>query len=633
MLEVPGDLPPPTAEGTFAKTPLVQVLVYVLERSLTGTIEIVHPEGPWAALLVIEGLPSKARTSEPVSYLGNVLRELGVIDDQTLNASLALMAKERRLHGQILLGMGKLGVEQLHEGLRAQLVRKIEHLYDWPAETRFAYYDGFDALHTYGADDPVQLDSLPLVWACVRTQPPWEHVHAALTRVGTSAMRLSPAAQIERFELNKEERAAAELLRGQPLRVHDLVATRLLGAATTQLLAYTLLITKQVELLAPAAKPEPSQLARVQLAQVAQPLRAAAIEERAPGVDPRAPVSSPFPPIPSVGHASAGGQPVPSRGADPASPPGARGSAAPFAPSAPTSDPQPQGSASAKILTPQLEQRRQDIIARAKSIKSENYFEMLGIPKDAKPEQIQQAYLALAKVWHPDRLPAPIADARDACATVFSHMTEAQQTLIDPKRRANYMDLLKDGGATPDEQEQVQAVLEAATNFQKAEFFLRRGDFKEAEVLCRKAHEGDSKQPEYLAMLAWLESMKPENQGPKPTQERIAMLDQAIMANERLERAVFYRGMLYKRLGDTHSAVRDFRRASELNPRNLDAVREVRLFEMRASRGSIPPPGAMDEKSEKAKSGSQRPPVNTRREGKATESTGTGSFLGKLFKK
>ena len=227
----------------------MQVLVYVLERSLTGTIEVVHPEGPWASILVIDGQPSKGRTSEPVAYLGSVLRELGYIDDGTLNSSLALMAKDRKLHGQILLTMGKITEAQLVEGVRAQLVRKIEHLFDWPAETKFAYYDGFDSLAAFGADDHVQLDTLPLVWAAVRTQPPWEHVHAALTRVGSNALRMTPSAQLERFELSKEERAAAELLRVQPMRVHDLVGTKLLGAATTQLLAYTLLITKQVELI------------------------------------------------------------------------------------------------------------------------------------------------------------------------------------------------------------------------------------------------------------------------------------------------------------------------------------------------------------------------------------------------
>src|SRR5437879_4785162 len=111
MPAVLDDSPPPspTAQGTFAKTPLPQVLVYVLERQLTGTIEILAPgpegEGPrWAKLLVLDGQPAKMQTSEPVAYLGNVLHQLGFITAGELNMSLAQLSKqvagERRLHGQ-----------------------------------------------------------------------------------------------------------------------------------------------------------------------------------------------------------------------------------------------------------------------------------------------------------------------------------------------------------------------------------------------------------------------------------------------------------------------------------------------------------------------------------------------------
>lgn len=374
------------------------------------------------------------------------------------------------------------------------------------------------------------------------------------------------------------------------MRVHELVGTKLLSAATTQLLAYCLLITKQVELLAPARVEVP--LARMQLSQVQQGGRPPVVEDIGAHNDPRTAGNSPFPAMQA---------PAP----------------APKAASEPK-------------LPAQLEQRKADVVARHKSIKGEDYFQMLGVAQEAPSEQIQQAFLGLAKTWHPDRLPAAIADVRDACATVFSHMSEAHQTLMDPKRREEYMHLLKDGGATPEEQAQVQAVLEAATNFQKAEFFLRRGDMKEAEVLCRKAHDGDPTPAEYLAMLAWLEAMKPENQEPQPTRERIAMLDRAIATNSRLERAYFYRGMLYKRLANQHAAVRDFREAAALNPRNLDAVREVRLYEMRKSRGSIPPsPGAGDDKGDKRRQ-SNRPAPSSQRSPAPNRAE---SLFGKLFKK
>ena len=95
------------------------------------------------------------------------------------------------------------------------------------------------------------------------------------------------------------------------------------------------------------------------------------------------------------------------------------------------------------------------------------------------------------------------------------------------------------------------------------------------------------------------------------------MLDQALRLNSKCERAYFYRGMLYKRMGNEKGAYKDFKEAIELNPRNIDATREVRLYTMR-----------------KEKTGTSSPPVAGPggRHSKKPDPSGGGIF-GKLFKK
>jgi hypothetical protein len=66
------------------------------------------------------------------------------------------------------------------------------------------------------------------------------------------------------------------------------------------------------------------------------------------------------------------------------------------------------------------------------------------------------------------------------------------------------------------------------------------------------------------------------------------MLGKAIAMSERCERAFYWRGMLYKRIGKLDAAYRDFREAVELNPDNIDAVREMRLHNMRSGTRSRP---------------------------------------------
>ncbi len=656
MIDDGSQLPVPSAEGVLAKTPLPHLLVYASDRQLTGTMVLASPSGQEAAtILFIEGQPTKVRTPQNAVYLGRVLLELGFISESALNFSLRKLADGKQLHGQILLRAGSLQQDKLIEGLRVQLVRKLTGLSGLPPETCFRYYDGFDALHRYGGDDLIQVDPFPIVWAAIRQDPPWDHVHAALTRVTSVGMRASNAAQIARFAFGPEEQAVVDLLRARALRLHEMTAVAKLPPRITQLLAYCLLITKQVELVResqlpppiagvdeerpsarhklptePPQSPNAAAVAKVQLSQHSTGARSrgAIAEPKGPPLpwDDRVtppPANAPVaythgtPPPPAVRSPMV----VPTPGAFvPAHPPTSAGppsASSPVSKRAPLSanDPVhtkptkpsmgvvkvatpaatsavPSSSSrmrAAKEATPELAARREEILSRAEAIDRQNYFEMLGLDIDATPDQASAAYLQLAKAWHPDRLPGALADVKDACARVFSHLSEANQTLTDPEKRGRYMQLLKEGGATPESQAKIAAVIGAATDFQKAEIFLRRSDLAQAEAHCRKAVEADPEQAEYHAMLAWLEAQKPNMQSGSASEGLIDRLTKALEKNPRCERAYFYRGMLHKKLNHEVEAVRDFKRASALNPRNIDAQREVRIFEMRKGPASTPP--------------------------------------------
>jgi hypothetical protein len=285
-------------------------------------------------------------------------------------------------------------------------------------------------------------------------------------------------------------------------------------------------------------------------------------------------------------------------------------------PAVSTSDPPP---ASGRPLTAEQNALKQKILERAETITSQDYFQMLGIPRDAPPDQVQKAFIGLAKVWHPDRLPAALADVKDACSKVFSYLTEANATLSDPTKRQDYQKLLKEGGATPEDQAKIQAILEAAQEFQKAEFLLKRNPAdKEAYEMVKRCVVLDDLQADYLATLAWLEAQRPEWLSREKTLEKTLILDRCIKMNPNCERAYFYRGLLYKRAEEPGKALKDFKRAAELNPRNLDAMREVRLHNMRGGQtkgSSISPPGRP----------SAAPPP--------TGGEKLGGLFGKLFKK
>ena len=60
----------------------------------------------------------------------------------------------------------------------------------------------------------------------------------------------------------------------------------------------------------------------------------------------------------------------------------------------------------------------------------ENYYNTLGIAPNASEDDIKKVYRSLAMRFHPDRNPAPGAEAR------FKSITKAYEILSDPVKRA-----------------------------------------------------------------------------------------------------------------------------------------------------------------------------------------------------
>ena len=63
-----------------------------------------------------------------------------------------------------------------------------------------------------------------------------------------------------------------------------------------------------------------------------------------------------------------------------------------------------------------------------------DYYEVLGVPKDATEEQIRKAYKKLAIKWHPDKNP----DNRKEAEEKFKEIGEAYSVLSDPQKRNEY---------------------------------------------------------------------------------------------------------------------------------------------------------------------------------------------------
>lgn len=80
-------------------------------------------------------------------------------------------------------------------------------------------------------------------------------------------------------------------------------------------------------------------------------------------------------------------------------------------------------------------------------MEQQDYYEILGVSRDADEDAIKKAYHKLAMKWHPDRNKAPEAEEK------FKQIATAYAVLKDPKKRARYDSLGMEGVAhyTPED--------------------------------------------------------------------------------------------------------------------------------------------------------------------------------------
>jgi hypothetical protein len=542
--------PAPSATGVLARTPLAHLYVYLSERRLTGTLLLRPADSAEASLFIREGHALRIHTTEPAHYLGRVLTDLGYINEHQLRISLDRLKAERKQHGQILLESGFISAAQLADGLRQQANRKLRAIFRLAPATTYAYHADVELVGAASTDSPIAIDLLPVTWRAINEYPNWDTVHATLQRIGAGKVQLARSADLPRCEFLHDEASAALALKS-PRSVDELAELGLLDERTCQLLVYFLLITKQVDVLGAAMSDE----------------------------DPTSQRFARHSSIPA-GPSSSSDIGSPASGARPSSP-GAGVSSGSMAVATPSSS----------SLTGTPAERRVEIERVASSLEGLDWFELLGVDRTVTAADASKAFMALAKRWHPDRLPAELADLKSTCASIFARLNEAHATLSDDEKRAEYL-AKGPSGSDAAADAAVASSLTAAAAFQKAEFFLARGDLGEAERLAAQALELDPKAPENQALVAWIEGSR-AGAPTRVLEDAVVRLTRALEASDVLEKALFWRGSIFKKLGRAAESVADFKRAFDLNPHNIDAAREVRLYNMRQSKddplgGAVP---------------------------------------------
>jgi tetratricopeptide (TPR) repeat protein len=211
----------------------------------------------------------------------------------------------------------------------------------------------------------------------------------------------------------------------------------------------------------------------------------------------------------------------------------------------------------------------------AEKLAKADHFEVLGVKREATGAQIKIAYFQLAKVYHPDAVPAGAApDVRALAADVFAKLSEAWGVLGDDAKRAKYLaDLVSGAGTEVD----VLHIFKAEEAFNAATILVKARRYQEALARLTEAIQLNPEEAEFHIWKAWCDFLL-SGEKKKVHPECANAVEAALKKNPRCVSGYLFLGQMAKIAGDLPLAEKNLRRGLKEAPGNPDLDRELKYL-------------------------------------------------------
>jgi CheY-like chemotaxis protein/DnaJ-domain-containing protein 1 len=224
--------------------------------------------------------------------------------------------------------------------------------------------------------------------------------------------------------------------------------------------------------------------------------------------------------------------------------------------------------------------RHAELMELADQLRAKDAYEVLGVSRAPSEGEVEDAYARLSARAHPDRFKDGSQALRSLAEEVFGRVREAYETLNDPRERQ--IQAIETKKLERAEQER----LRSERAFQ-AEVECRRGDdamavrsYETALAHYGKALELYPDEGDYHANYGYtLHLCHPGDAG--MAAEAMEHVKRGLKLASHREKPYLFLGRLQKAVGRADQAEKMFVRAVQIDPQCLEALRELRLIQMR----------------------------------------------------
>jgi len=198
-----------------------------------------------------------------------------------------------------------------------------------------------------------------------------------------------------------------------------------------------------------------------------------------------------------------------------------------------------------------------------------NFYQILGLPTDASPEDVKRSYFRLARKFHPDLFGRDLpSEATQKIDAVFDHITKAYQTLSDETKKNDYNGQL---AAPPTEDKRRNIAKEAEKRFRQGKFLFSQARYEEALVFLEQAVRLYKEKASYFLLLAMTQTKLHVYR-----KEAEKNFIRALKLEPWNAEAYAALGLLYKKEGLHIKAKKQFERALQIDPDHRIAKKALR---------------------------------------------------------